>query len=335
MTAALSPPPPVSVVIPAHNAARWLGRAIESVLAQKHPVDLIVVDDGSTDGTALAAAAYAPRLRLLSVPNGGASEARNHGLARATAPFILFLDADDRLEPGSLRAWSEALRTAGADIAFGPFATERDGILTPGTGAAPGRDLLADWLRGRATPPCAVLWRRSFVQQIGGWRPVLRNQDGELCMRALIEGARVTFAAKGRGVWVHHDGPHRISRRTGPAVIASECAALGALEALAAARGVTVSDAFGAAYYRLAYHGFFVGAKDEARTALARSRALGFAGHGGRRIHRGLATILGLERKVRLTAATRRLIGAAAGRPGAAAGDRQGTTASTAPPLRD
>ncbi len=290
----------VTVVIPCYNAAAFIARAVDSVLAQDPSAALVVIDDGSSDGSAAVLACYGDRIVVKSVPNGGAARARNHGLALAATDYVLFLDADDHIAPGSLAAWTAVADAEGADMVFGPFATERDGVLTPGGGAVPGRDLLADWLDGRGTPPCAVLWRRVFLERIGGWRPLLRNQDGELGMRALIEGARVAFAHEGLGVWVHHDGPGRISRRKGVAVIGSEYEAIVDVERLALARGMALGTPLALAYYKLAYRGYAIGADKTADRALARARRLNFRGHAGSFQHRVLATIFGLRTKMRL-----------------------------------
>jgi glycosyltransferase involved in cell wall biosynthesis len=86
--------PLVSVIIPAYNRDRYLAEAIESVLAQTYPaIDLIVVDDGSSDRTAEVAQRYA--LTYHFQPNGGISAARNVGIALATGEFLAFLDSDD------------------------------------------------------------------------------------------------------------------------------------------------------------------------------------------------------------------------------------------------
>jgi len=92
----------VSVIMPTHNCCEFIGEAISSVQAQScRSLELIVVDDGSTDGTAAALPAL-PFLRYLSRPRGGPSAARNTGLRAARGRYVAFLDADDLWEPGSL-----------------------------------------------------------------------------------------------------------------------------------------------------------------------------------------------------------------------------------------
>lgn len=95
----------VSVIIPVRNQERYLAEAIESVLAQTRPPDeIIVVDDGSTDGTLDVARRYMNRIRYVYQPPRGAPAARNRGLALATGDAIAFLDSDDTWLPAKLEA---------------------------------------------------------------------------------------------------------------------------------------------------------------------------------------------------------------------------------------
>ena len=88
--------PLVSVILPVYNRAGWVARAVESVLAQTHrPVELLVVDDGSTDDTRRVIEGFGSRLRLLEQSHAGAEAARNLGLAHARGEFVAFIDSDD------------------------------------------------------------------------------------------------------------------------------------------------------------------------------------------------------------------------------------------------
>ncbi|MFC5768210.1 glycosyltransferase family 2 protein [Thauera sinica] len=101
-------PPRFSVVIPVRDGAGFIGRAIDSVLAQSWPAhEIIVVDDGSTDATPEVAAAYGSRVRLLRQANAGVSAARNAGARAATGDWLAFLDADDWFYPDRLRLHAE------------------------------------------------------------------------------------------------------------------------------------------------------------------------------------------------------------------------------------
>src|SRR5579862_9388898 len=93
----------VSVIIPAYNAAAYVGRAIESALAQTHsPLEILVIDDGSKDHTAAVVSAYEPAVRLVRKPNGGPATARNLGAKLAEGRWLGLLDADDWWQPGKL-----------------------------------------------------------------------------------------------------------------------------------------------------------------------------------------------------------------------------------------
>ena len=98
-------PPTISVIIPTYQRAHLVGGAIASVLMQSYSnFELLVVDDGSSDGTADVVASFTDeRLRLVQVPHGGRSRARNEGAARARGEVIAFLDSDDRAQPDWLQ----------------------------------------------------------------------------------------------------------------------------------------------------------------------------------------------------------------------------------------
>jgi glycosyltransferase involved in cell wall biosynthesis len=101
----------VSVVIPVYNGAAFIARAIDSALEQSHrPTEVIVVNDGSTDATLDVLAAYRGRIRLLSIANGGVSNARNLGMQASTGELIAFLDADDSWHPNKLQLQVAAMR---------------------------------------------------------------------------------------------------------------------------------------------------------------------------------------------------------------------------------
>jgi glycosyltransferase involved in cell wall biosynthesis len=101
---AASSPPLVTVIIGVYNAERYLAEAIESVLAQTHPaVELIVVDDGSTDASGRIAEGYGVRVRCIRQENGGMAAARNRAIPEARGSCLSFLDADDRFPPDKLR----------------------------------------------------------------------------------------------------------------------------------------------------------------------------------------------------------------------------------------
>jgi glycosyltransferase involved in cell wall biosynthesis len=115
-----SPQSLVSVIIPCWNAATFVGRAIESALSQSYsPVEVIVIDDGSTDGSLDVIRGFGPRVRYEVAPHAGAAAARNRGQKLARGSYWLFLDADDILLPDAADMLLDAVMTAGADCAYG------------------------------------------------------------------------------------------------------------------------------------------------------------------------------------------------------------------------
>lgn len=120
-----SPVGPVSVVIPAKNAAAYIRETIDSALMQSSVGEIIVVDDGSTDDTiAIVRSIRDPRLRLMTNKSSGVSAARNLGAQNAAGVWLVFLDADDRLRPGAVATLLAAARGAPrAVLVYGDYNT--------------------------------------------------------------------------------------------------------------------------------------------------------------------------------------------------------------------
>jgi glycosyltransferase involved in cell wall biosynthesis len=144
--------PSVSIVIPAKNAAAYVRETVASALMQSGVSDIIVVDDGSTDGTvAIVRAISDPRLRLMTNDATGVSAARNLGARNAFGDWLIFLDADDRLRPDAVATLLAAATTApGAILVYGDYNTIDSAGRTIGR-----RDLL----KGRRKPSGQVLER--------------------------------------------------------------------------------------------------------------------------------------------------------------------------------
>ena len=114
-----------SVIVPVYQGQDTIGRALESLISQTFKdFEAIVVNDGSTDGTAAVLSAFAradKRFKVISKSNGGRSSARNSGIERAKGEYLVFLDADDALYPHALQSLCEGVRKTGADVAMGTF----------------------------------------------------------------------------------------------------------------------------------------------------------------------------------------------------------------------
>lgn len=111
--------PKISIIIPCYNYSRYLSEAIESALAQDYPnLEVIVIDDGSTDGTKEEALKYKDRgVKYVYQPNQGVSSARNLGSSKAAGQYIMYLDADDKLEPHYVSSCLKVLQD-NPDVSF-------------------------------------------------------------------------------------------------------------------------------------------------------------------------------------------------------------------------
>lgn len=184
--------PRVSVVIPCCNGEYYLGSAIESCLALDYPdVEVIVIDDGSTDGSVALAGRY-EGVVCLSQTNQGVSAARNNGVAAATGDFIVFLDHDDELTLDSLRTGVSLLQDRPElSFAFGlrqtidangrVLAEPRESLLT--------EELLTytDAFNGAfPVPPSLALFRTAAVRQSGGFNTGMHiGEDYDFFLRVL------------------------------------------------------------------------------------------------------------------------------------------------------
>ena len=124
----------VSVIIPVYNCEKYVAEAIESALTQTyHFIEIIVVNDGSTDGTMLVLRSFGDQIKVIDQVNGGVAKARNAGLAAAEGEYIAFLDADDVWLPGKVSAQVRSL-DANPDVgacyvAWHVWSTDIDGIF--------------------------------------------------------------------------------------------------------------------------------------------------------------------------------------------------------------
>jgi glycosyltransferase involved in cell wall biosynthesis len=177
--------PLVSAIVPVYNGQRYLAAAIESIFAQDYrPVEVIVVDDGSSDGTAAVAQAFP--IRYFHQKNQGPAVARNTGIAAATGEFIAFLDADDVWTPSKLRVQVDYLLN---HPAIGYTCGRLQNFYEPGI-QLPEKlptDLRED--AEIALSPCTLLARRSVFDQVGLFDPKYQvGEDTDWFVRAKDAG---------------------------------------------------------------------------------------------------------------------------------------------------
>ena len=227
--------PLVSVLIPCFTAERFVGAALESVLAQTYaPIEVIVVDDGSTDGSAAVVAGFADRgVVLIKHKCGSAAAARNRAFADAHGDFALFLDADDLIAPGHVAALVERLEPAIRAVAMGQWdrfsidPAEARFPDRPGYHDANGIDWLCqDWRDGQPMTQCGTfLIPRSLIDAVGGWDERLGLiDDFEFFARVLCAAQELVFAPGAR--LYYRSVPGSLSAQVSPSAAASAALSL-------------------------------------------------------------------------------------------------------------
>jgi glycosyltransferase involved in cell wall biosynthesis len=180
----------VSAVVPCFNHGRYVREAVDSLLGQEGGQPrVVVVDDGSDDDATSAALESLPDpVTVVRQPNSGVSVARNRGFAETATPYVVFLDADDRLAPGALSELRRALEGAPAQVGFA-YGHQRFFGEMSGEFHFPPYDpyrLLDRHLIG----PTALM-RRELVLDVGGYDPAFRiYEDWEIWVNALAHGWR-------------------------------------------------------------------------------------------------------------------------------------------------
>jgi glycosyltransferase involved in cell wall biosynthesis len=178
----------IAVVIPARDAMPYLGEALQSAFDQSlRPVDVVVVDDGSSDDTAATARAFGPPVRVVGQPPLGIAAAVNRGLREITAPLVAMLDADDLWVPGKLEAQAAALDgDPGIELVFGHAAEFVSPELEPAQRAAFSPRPVQPF-RAKAT----MLARREVFDRVGPFDESLTVGDFvDWCARADAAGVR-------------------------------------------------------------------------------------------------------------------------------------------------
>jgi len=200
------PWPRVSVVVAAHNAARTLDDCLQSLTCLRYPVyEVIVVDDGSTDGTGKIAARYP--FRLITTPNRGVSAARNEGLRAATGAIVAYIDSDAKADPDWLSYIATTYLTSDVAGAGGPnLVPPEDNWIAKCVYRSPGgpTQVMFDDTYAEHIPGCNMTFLKSALDDIGGFDPIFTaaGDDVDICWRLIERGYRIGFNPSAV-VWHH------------------------------------------------------------------------------------------------------------------------------------
>lgn len=204
-----SPWPKVSVVVCCYNAAATLGECLQSLLALEYPdYEVIVIDDGSTDGTHLIAEGNP--VRCLRIPNGGLSHARNVGIENARGEIIAFIDSDAYADADWLYYLVCALEEHDAAAVGGPnLSPPQDGFVAQCVDQSPGNPtcVLVDNELAEHIPGCNMAYRKSAFEKAGKFDVQHRaaGDDVDLCWRLLLTHQKIVYHPSAL-VW-HHRRP--------------------------------------------------------------------------------------------------------------------------------
>lgn len=195
MTPTPAPTPiTVTIITPCYNGAPYLRDTIESALAQtRPPLEVIVIDDGSTDDSAAIAESFGEPVRVLRQANQGESVARNRGIAEARGTHLLFLDADDLIAPEALERLTAAVATRPDSIALmgcARFTTDPrspDSVVDAATGV-----FFPTLIQTNLGPPHTWLAPTRIVRQAGGfYEPLQWSEDWDVLWRIGLHAAGI------------------------------------------------------------------------------------------------------------------------------------------------
>lgn len=253
----------VSVIIPCFNAERWLAEAIDSCLQQTYPnIEIIVIDDGSTDNSLEIIKSYRDKILWQSLPRRGGNHARNTGFALSSGEYVQYLDADDYILPEKIERQVCFLEETGADIVYGDWrfghhlpdgTTFLDKINVSEAQADILESLLINWWVAVA----ALLYKRTVVENSGGWDENLpAAQDRDFFISVVMNGAKVAYQPGCYSIYRRY-GNVTVSTCSLPRWIASHCVVMDKVE-----RKLSQLDNLSIKYRHALAKGYFSLARD-------------------------------------------------------------------------
>lgn len=200
----------ITVIMPCYNGEKYLHEAIDSVLGQSYQnVELIVVDDGSTDGSRDIIRSYGQKIKSLEQQNRGPYPARNHGIREASGKYLAFLDADDYWAYDCLSKLHSSLENHNADLAYCGWQNVGEG----GPGKHPyippdyvKGDLIKCFLKSCPWPIHAALMKREIVEAIGGFSDrYFSSMDYDFWLRTAAKTRNIVLVPEVLAFYRWHD----------------------------------------------------------------------------------------------------------------------------------
>lgn len=203
----------VSILIPAYNSEVFIAETLQSCINQTYPsVEIIVIDDGSSDSTLMIAKDWKKRysnIHIYSQQNSGACAARNFALEKSTGDYVMFLDADNVISPDKIEKQMALLKKTNDDMAiatcpwdrfYSTIADAKFPKLKVYKDYEDSFDMLLDlWNHGEMFETACYLISKKLAIKAGGWTVgLLKNQDGEYFSRVLMNATKVLFCPEGK-----------------------------------------------------------------------------------------------------------------------------------------
>ena len=210
----------ISVIIPVYNKTTYIGRCLKSIFSQDFPsFEVIAVDDGSTDASGKMCDQWAetePRLHVYHIPNSGVTAARRYGLEHSQGRYVMFVDADDRLMSGALKAMYDTIQETDADEVISPYDDQYGNRHDSGwRGWIDTEPLIRDLLATRNS--FCVLWGIIFKRELldgclGAPREIVEREDSLMQIKCLMKQPKVFFTQE--AAYLHYEDVPNQRRET-------------------------------------------------------------------------------------------------------------------------